>query len=204
MKPLTTAEYLKVSTKEAHHQTERAANSQAIMKGSISKEDYLMILRANYQVWQGVEEQLNNILPPQERTSPSWATYHLRFTPYLLQDLQQLDENSQNFDDARKEIDLPNEAAILGALYVLNGSTLGGKYLYQALLKNSNLTGLSGFHFYQACSEMPPEHWPGFRAYLNETLVSPEQREQAKEVAINIFQKFTLAYQSIGFSAKIT
>jgi heme oxygenase len=80
---------------------------------------------------------------------------------------------------------LPDAASIFGAIYVLEGSRLGG-----ALLKRGLPAGLPK-RFLDA--EQAPGAWRKLLAKLDEFVYAPEQLEAATEAARQVFMRFETA-----------
>src|SRR5262249_9623850 len=82
--------------------------------------------------------------------SPAWGklVYDRRKTPSLLVDLSThgLDPNHQALCDSLPPIN--NEAEMFGAMYVTEGSTLGGRFIARQLEQDLGLTGGRGYSFF--------------------------------------------------------
>lgn len=76
-------------------------------------------------------------------------------------------------------------AELLGGLYVLEGSRLGGKILHKAVG--------NGFPKLFLSSRTPAGHWRAFVAMLEEMLYSDEDRAAASAAAVRTFQCFERA-----------
>lgn len=79
-------------------------------------------------------------------------------------------------------LDLQSDAAVLGAIYVLEGSRLGG-----AMLARNVPMDLPA-RFIRSASE--PKRWQGLIKVLDHHLVTPSQRDTAVDAARTVFDLF--------------
>lgn len=196
MSELTAAEYLKENTRAAHRAAERAAAAERIMRGDIGATHYQALILSNYQVWQSIDRALRAAHSAQT-VLPTWAAYRLPLADELTKDLILLNLSpSSPGPGAETALDWTDPATAWGTLYVLNGSTLGGRQLYRALRANPRLGEVADFYFYRACADLPPARWPAFRQALNAGLTTSAAREQARRAAVVVFELFTKAYRA--------
>ena len=107
--------------------------------------------------------------------------------PLLEQDLQRLHEG-KTADLPRADVRLPrNEAEWIGALYVLEGSTLGGQLISRMISERLNVNGDSGGAFFRSYGDQVGPMWREFRAFA-ESAVPEAQREDAVRAAQETFE----------------
>lgn len=80
-----------------------------------------------------------------------------------------------------------NTASALGSLYVLEGSTLGGKFIVQMIRQQLLLE--NGYSYFAGYGEQNPEMWSLFTGMLNQTDATLLQHE-AVMAATKTFQHF--------------
>ncbi|MFM8443713.1 MAG: biliverdin-producing heme oxygenase, partial [Methylococcus sp.] len=93
-----------------------------------------------------------------------------RKTPWLRRDLLSLGCREVELDgipicDALPDTDSPGR--VFGVLYVLEGSTLGGRHIALALEKRLGLTADNGAMFFNAYGDLLMPRWQSFRARLS-------------------------------------
>ena len=149
---------LKAETRE-HHRSLEISNPLPN-----SKAEYLRQLVAFFGFVAPWEERLATVLPETDpirlgRDKTGWLEADLEFFGY----------------DAARRRQLPrattlpstsSRAAILGAAYVLEGSTLGGQIIARHLTATLQLTGTDGRRFFSSYGERVGSQWQEFRAEL--------------------------------------
>ncbi len=78
----------------------------------------------------------------------------------------------------------------LGAMYVFEGSTLGGNVISKILKNNLNKQGPEGFSFYNGYGEHTHAMWGAFTKALNQEELNAEARRELVLAANNTFTKF--------------
>jgi len=120
--------------------------------------------------------------------SPTWAdlVQTRSKTPSLLADLSThgLDPNHQVLCDSLPPIG--SEAEMFGAMYVTEGSTLGGRYIARQLEKDLGLSDGQGYSFFLGYGEHTGRMWREFGSIVNEVCV--KQTEKAVRTAQLTFE----------------
>jgi heme oxygenase len=93
-------------------------------------------------------------------------------------------------------VDIPaitNTAQALGAMYVLEGSTLGGQVICQILQRNLHVPELSAaLNFFNGYGSETQSYWDTFVHYLQGYNGTAAQQEQMLDAAADTFDKFRL------------
>jgi heme oxygenase (biliverdin-IX-beta and delta-forming) len=163
--PLTStvsvAAYVKEATAAAHQRTEHLLLPH--LTSMNSRTDYVRLLRMFYGFFHPMELRIReridaSLLPDIDAR---------RNSGFILLDLQALgDQGQPDLADRLPAIASAGEA--LGALYVLEGSTLGGKMIANMLRKNPALRlGEEHLHFFSGYREQTGSKWTQFLAVLN-------------------------------------
>jgi heme oxygenase (biliverdin-IX-beta and delta-forming) len=106
-----------------------------------------------------------------------------RRSSLLAQDLAVLG-HSAHLDNPLR-LDIHTSGAAFGALYVLEGSTLGGRVILKALkLRGASLAGL---RFLDPYGDNTGERWRSFLAILEREVKSSDQKIEAVTGALNTF-----------------
>jgi heme oxygenase len=157
-------ETLKQATSPDHDQLEQLMYVGNIMAGTLTIEQYKQILITNYIVHKNFEHTLFSALSPelaQELNLP-----HREKLAALKKDMDEL--NIPETENDTEEITFhKNDAELLGAMYVLEGATLGGSVIVKRLKANPNFEGLN-FNYYQVYSNQLIPMWKRFCEVLNQ------------------------------------
>lgn len=186
---IPTSQFLREATKQAHVDTEKAANLKSLFQAPFNRAGYADLLAANYLVW----STLTTALHEKAVTAGLPGTNLLKAVDHLTADLTYLGKPALS-----KTVDLPaltGNPEIFGAAYVLYGSTLGSRFIHQALKKQLGEEGESILGFYNFCATQPAGFWPEFQAALNKVVTTPEEQKRAAVAAIGVFAAFEKAYQ---------
>jgi heme oxygenase len=109
-----------------------------------------------------------------------------RNSSYLKKDIEILGGNVQDI----QEIEVPkifNEVSALGALYVMEGSIMGGRIIIQMLQKLEIDTGIS---FFTGYGQDAGDKWGIFTKVMNETASSESQQDETISAANQTFALF--------------
>ena len=144
-------ELLKEATKPHHDELEQLMFVGQIMDGSLAPAQYQMLLAANYLTHAYFEEYIYSHLSPalQDELNISERVK----LPALLKDVEELLIPIPVYNGGADALPMPaaDDASLLGAMYVLEGATLGGHVIVKRLLVNQHLQTLDlGYHYYQA------------------------------------------------------
>jgi heme oxygenase len=164
-------ERLKKDTRPDHDAIEELMFVGSIMNGTLSLEQYKTLLRTNYLVHEAFEALLFSRLS--EETAEEMQITRRSKLPALVKDFNELEmEVSQaGLRTAGAEVAAAfydNEAAALGALYVLEGASLGGHVIVKKLATNPILNQLNlSFHYYRIYGDDLIPNWKSFCNVLN-------------------------------------
>lgn len=183
---------LKERTRQAHLETEEAMD---LMSPTLDLERYRRILRGFLDFHSAFEE----FLEMRRAEWPHAVAFYLgdrRKKRWVGEDLEALGEEALPRPEKARAISLrlaekiSSEARLWAAMYVIEGSTMGGQVLHgrvAAALKLSDGKGTRYFRSYQ--SEMGKQ-WMRFLSALNELTLSPRDVESAVEAAHEVFSLF--------------
>jgi heme oxygenase len=161
-------ERLKKDTRPDHDTLEASMFVDAIMNGTLSLPQYRKLLTTNYLTHAAFENLLFSTLPLQ--LADELQITRRRKLPALLMDLEEsqmeVPPPSENEDWAASYYN--NDPSVLGALYVLEGATLGGHVIVKRLAINPMLNRLDlGFHYYRVYGDDLVPNWKQFCEVLN-------------------------------------
>ncbi|PHN05353.1 biliverdin-producing heme oxygenase [Flavilitoribacter nigricans] len=178
------AAYLRQKTQGLHQQTEAVALGREIMDQTLNLDQYRSLISKNHFLHNNLEPLLLNGL----------RYHHLTdFTHFLHPRMEALRADAHllelpeiNYGVKLPELRSSNE--VLGGLYVLLGSNLGGRVIYKALKENLQLRELPDFHFYGSSGNHPAKEWPQFCRMLDSYLLSESDLAGAKLGAEAVFR----------------
>jgi heme oxygenase len=153
------SEKLKIATLAAHQQLEKQLVLQ--LRSMHSKEDYILILQWFYSYFAGLEKKIihyisSEQLPdmPQRRKSGN-----------LLLDLTVLDGKIPTIATNNYLPEITNQHQAFGALYVMEGSTLGGQVICKMIEKKLGTN--TGQFFFQGYGDHTQTMWTLFKQVLD-------------------------------------
>jgi heme oxygenase len=185
---------LKDETSDLHSHAESRTLQRAIASGNVDRSTFTAYLGQLYQVHHSLESALENSRDEHAAIGVLATTDRMRI-PDLDRDLafHSMDSDIPAGDAARsfsarvKEIEAQDPVALLGALYVLEGSTNGGRFLARALRKSWDLDG-EGLAYFDPYGEEQPEKWADFRRGMDEASFEADQEEAIIEMAKTTFR----------------
>jgi heme oxygenase len=178
-------EKIKQATAHLHDQLEQKMFVGQIMDGSLTFEQYQTILNVNYVTHFAVEDFLFSGLSDELRQKLDIES-RIKL-PALLRDFEEI--NSAVAISPKPTpgfIDLNSDASILGAMYVLEGATLGGNVIAKRLKTNEQLLSYNlNYHYYQVYGDQLGLKWKQFLEVLN--AIPEAEHEAAIKNAVNLF-----------------
>jgi heme oxygenase len=180
---------LKEETRPNHEHTEEIAYSKEIMSRTLTKDEYTRLLKNTYLIHNVIESQVENIT--ELSADEKLALAERRKTHLISKDLEKIGVNSNELTEPALEFKINSVEEALGALYVLEGSTLGGMYIYKALQRNPNLEGIEDFHYYNCYGEATRDRWAIFQDTLLKLADSKEKEDAIIENAKRTFDFYS-------------
>lgn len=179
------SEQLKEHTREVHAATEKQL--VGLIKQLSKADDYARLLELFYSYFHPIEQQImetlpSEILPDLERRRKTAAIL------YDLRDLTARSELSVAISTAIPKINTPYQA--LGALYVVEGSTLGGKVIANMISQRLNLGAPFALSFFSSYGDRAFEMWNDFKSAINNMVLTPAQSEELLQAAYETFRMF--------------
>ena len=158
---MTVSEYLKQNTAEYHDAAEKLFNSEKIFNKTFTFEDYRKIISTNYLMLLHSEDKIFGKLS--ERFSEKLQLDDRKKLPLIEEDLKSLSLKSTA---ASHELEFMNECEAFGAMYVIEGSTLGGNVIARQLSKTEGFDGVT-FNFFGCYHENTGARWKDFKEVLD-------------------------------------
>ncbi|RZL45472.1 MAG: hypothetical protein EOP00_17385 [Pedobacter sp.] len=159
-------ELLKTQTAPLHDQLEQIMYVKDIMQRKLTLAQYKKLLITNYLIHTAYEEKIFDQID-------SEIANHLNFTKRnkvdaLTTDLKQANLNKTDYHHLIENVaTIPNSAFAMGALYVLEGATLGGSVIVKQLQQNPNFNTDFKFSYYGVYGKDLIANWQAFVKELN-------------------------------------
>lgn len=197
-------ERLRAETREEHEATEATELSRAMLAGTVSREAYKAQLRAYHQVHHALERSLEAAAKesPAVRAVVSQAG---KKTPALSDDLDRLADVVATDSPALRTavaalvrvVSQVDAAALLGALYVLEGSSLGAMVLLPKLQQTLGLKK-DGLSYYRGHGAETGSRWGTFGQRMDEALASAASQDAAVATARATFAELRVIFDAIS------
>ncbi|MCJ8155504.1 biliverdin-producing heme oxygenase [Chryseobacterium sp. SSA4.19] len=164
---MTVTEYLKQHTAEYHDAAEQLFNSAKIFNKTFTLEDYKKIISTNYVMLLHAEANIFSSL--HDNFSEKLQLNARKKLALIEKDMADLALNNRT---AFHALEFANENEALGAMYVIEGSTLGGNVIAKQLSKTDGFDNIT-FNFFGCYHENTGPMWKDFKEVLD-TEVSEE------------------------------
>lgn len=184
--PKTAHERLKVATSPLHRVLDHSPALRPLLSNTLSIGEYTEILCLMRQ-WYALNEIfiLQNL---SHRTTPSSLDMRCKLQ-FIDTDLRRLEHSIDPKRAMAPALDISSDYQALGALYVLEGATQGGRFIAKKIenhFKRKDIT-----HFFASYGNALDQRWAEFTDHLNNTLVTEGHIEQAIEGATAVFESMT-------------
>lgn len=177
-------ERLRNETKTSHQQLEKA--TIPYIKQSTNEQAYAHVLKMFYGYFKPVEEHIQSLVDDtilediKER----------RQSGAILEDLKAIGAGEASAVSEALPV-LQNIPQALGAMYVLEGSTLGGRFISQMLAKQLNRSAENGIAFFSGYGEQTDTKWKKFTEMMNLYVTNhPLNADEIVASANETFSKF--------------
>lgn len=193
--PDTLMTRLKTETRELHTYAEKRALQQQIAAGTVDRAAFAAYLGQLYLAHDALESALLRSRNLQPEISAMATPERLRL-PELERDLEfygidpgslQPEAATTSFAAAVAEIERSAAVALLGALYVLEGSTNGGRFLARRLRQAWNLDG-RGLAYLDPYGDEQPQRWAEFKLQMDSLPLAAAERDAIVDAARSTFR----------------
>ena len=174
---------LRAATAPSHAALETAPILKKILSPDVSTADLAELLGRLVRVYRPLEARLLD-------REPTTTLAYKRRLPLLIEGLAALDAQPPSADLVIPALD--GEASRWGALYVVEGATMGGQLIHRHLAPHFPPEALKPFVPH---GPETGENWRHFVASMEAALATPEAIEEAKGSAIDLFRTIHQAMQ---------
>ncbi|MFF3376996.1 biliverdin-producing heme oxygenase [Streptomyces sp. NPDC002680] len=187
MTAATVVERLRASTRDWHDALEATPFASAMTAGTLPVERYVGQLAAYRVVLEALEGELGRVPDPSSDAGDAVWSPDLVKLPLIERDLayfaglgtvpgpwaaEEADAFVADIRQRAADSDLP---ALLGYLYVMEGSTLGALFLHPYVTAAYRLPGTDGVAYYTSGDR---DRWARFTSRMNQAFAAPEAQEQ--------------------------
>ena len=178
------AERIKKETKHAHQSLDSLLIPQ--IKKITTLHEYTKLLGIFYIYFREVESLIDSYLD--DSIIPHYAKR--RKAKIIPQDIRNMhiEQEAINLHPSLPVISC--RAHALGAMYVLEGSTLGGKIISSILKDNLSAAGKPSYKFFDGYGENTGEMWLSFTTALNSFPATAYESDKIIQAASDTFKKF--------------
>ncbi len=172
---------IKEATKAGHQELEK--NVIFKLKAIEHDLDYAQVLKYFYAFFKAVEDRAAAFIPT------SLAPYYAirRNASDIEKDILELGSNLQDLPPVTlPQIDNKNQA--IGALYVLEGSIMGGPHIVK-MLQHRGVN--KGFNFFNGYGEQSRDKWTEFTGIINQEVEAESAIQEAVTAALGTFEAFS-------------
>ncbi|MBE9585570.1 biliverdin-producing heme oxygenase [Mucilaginibacter sp. JRF] len=178
------SEKLKDETKTYHYETEVALIGR--IKAIKDKQDYADLLKMFYGYFGGLEKHIDAAID-----TTLMDDYHQRRkTSAIADDLQALDAPVPTVAGADNLPVIENHLQALGALYVIEGSTLGGKIISKMIGQKLDASNGEALTFFNSYGEDTVNMWNSFKQKMDAQAKTEAEQAAVVETANSTFKHF--------------
>ena len=183
---------LKELTKTNHQSLEK--KMVTLMKNMSSKADYAKMLSLFYSFFGGLELAMSqhpdlSFLPDQAQRRKSVS---------LANDLMQLNYPLPELAVAMALPEINNHLQTIGAMYVMEGSTLGGKFISKMISKQLDITDDAAFSFFNGYGEATENMWDVFKQSIEDLNLNDTDKSVVITSANDTFNQFSKWFDNHG------
>lgn len=196
----TVMERLRAGTRGAHDGLEDARFATAMTDGTLPLGRYVGQLAAYRGVLEALEDELSRTTDPS--VGSVWSE-DLRKLPLVARDLKHFGaagsdlaaEAGKAFAQTVRDAAAADPRALLGFLYVMEGSTLGGAVLRPYVTAAYRLDSGDGVAYYGSGDR---ERWARFTARMNAALTGPEDQDRVIAAAREAYRHITAISRALS------
>lgn len=177
------SEKLKEETKQNHQILEKALVGN--LRSIRNKDGYIDLLKMFYGYFGGLEKSIeqhvdSNLLPDNDER---------RKIAFIADDIEALGGQVPTKAEGNDLPRIESHLEALGALYVIEGSTLGGKIISKMMEQQLGFNGI-GLSFFSGYGDRTEEMWNIFKEKMDAQAENPEQEAVVIAAANETFLKF--------------
>ena len=177
-------ELIRAQTRSSHQSLEKLLIPK--LKATKTRDGYARLLAIFYGYFSPLEEQIQTHLSVD--TLPD--LYQRRKAAAILEDYKKISADRTDIAICNDLPEIKNEGEALAAMYVLEGSTLGGKVIAQMLSTNLGIAEDEGIRFFNGYRNETKVMWDRFTEVLDHYPTVDNSGESLAQTADETFIKF--------------
>ncbi len=190
---------LKSATAELHRQAEGTSLQQRLVKGALPRDLYATFLGQMYLAHSALEGSIRDVSETHRGFATVVREYHRRESN-LSEDLDFLGVELDTITAAGatdalladiRQLAREQPVALLGMLYVLEGSTNGSKYIARAIRSEYGLGQGPGASYLDPHGELQQERWQAFRQDMDDVDFTETEASAIVNAAGRMFRSLT-------------
>lgn len=182
---------IKSATAENHKNLESSTLMHPIAENSLTRDDYINILKTFYGYFSPLENLVAKNYDLQKHL-PDF--YERRKSQWILKDLGFFEQANHDIEICQDIPEVNNLSQAFGCLYVMEGSTLGGQFISRSVTKQLSLDNTDGVDFFSGYKGNTGKKWKAFQeALLSYSKSSDDEKviiESANETFIKLEKWF--------------
>ncbi len=192
---------LKQETAELHAAAERHPFQAAMIRGALGREGYAAYLGQILLVHRALEDRLGS-LRADARVAAIATDARFR-TAAIVEDLAALDgrdtDHAATQGTARliQSIEVAEIPELLGMLYVLEGSTNGGRFIARAVGRSLGLPPGPGLRYLDPYGDEQPARWEAFKDDLRAAAFTPAEHGRMVDGAKAMFRGLVRVFDDL-------
>lgn len=184
-------EQLKKGTASLHQEVEQDNLATLIMDASINQKQYEVFLRQNFVVYKAVEDFINARYDNLPESLNSFAGY--KKTNALAKDITGF--SNLPLPQPLRIPGTRDVATLVGKLYVIEGSMVGGMMMSKRLQSCEHLSHIKEHHFFNGDVQTSLARWKNFKEVITLMDFKLEEIDIAVKSARDTFYLFKEAYK---------
>ena len=202
---------LKSATAELHRQAEGTSLQKRLVKGALPRDLYAKFLSQMYLAHSALEGSIRDVSATHRGFATVVRDYHRR-EPHLSEDLGFLGTDLDTITavaatdalltDIRR-LAREQPVALLGMLYVLEGSTNGSKYIARAIRREYGLGDGPGASYLDPHGELQQDRWQAFKRDMDSVGFTDSESDAIIATAKGMFLSITEISDELSLSAPI-
>lgn len=176
---------LKESTQQNHLELEKKIIPK--LRSIRSESDYVSLLNLFHSYFGGLELKVQSVLD--HTLVPDYS--QRRKADAILNDIRALGGHASGLVGDEHLPVIIDHATALGAMYVMEGSTLGGKTISKMIAQALPGRAEHALSFYESYGDNSPMMWDKFKAGLNEQVTYLIEQQRVIDSANETFLKFS-------------
>jgi heme oxygenase (biliverdin-IX-beta and delta-forming) len=177
---------IKARTEAVHRQVEQNRIMSALMNADLSREQYAAALRKLYGYFQPLMElvqfRLDQALIPHGSPAEGFRR--------ILDDLSFVERDAVCVPLCQELPEIDTSAKAIGALYVAEGSSLGGRVIARKIKDSLELDASAGASYFHGAGDGTAARWLSFVSLLDAYGEEPEVAEEVMQSAEDTFCLF--------------